>query len=261
MKIILKSLIMIALLIPTMLSANDHCSPSWIAEIMLKIENQESKPKDEELFTKNLIYEIERQNTVYNAIDDVYGIKSLYLDRQDEKYKLALEIVIKSFENDNKNEQFNTKVYKEIIDKMTSQSENLAFDFYVNYKKNDINAQKKKFIPGLLLFKSTFLDWLIYSCQLWEQRGLIQISPWMEVTDPLNNYEKKSAFVENEIIKQREAAIQVSHKYSNFIENYKIHKKLESVIYYLKNLQKRFKDFASLIGIMPAKFVNFWFEK
>ena len=50
-----------------------------------------------------------------------------------------------------------------------------------------------------------------------------------------------------EIIKQRIAALKANKKYSTFLENYKIHKKLETIIEHLKNLQKRFRDFARLI--------------
>jgi len=104
-----------------------------------------------------LISEIQRQNELYEY-KDVYQAKTLYLNRQDQKYKLAFEIIIQSFKDEDKNKKFNSNVYKEILDKMTSESEDLSFDFYINYKKKDIIDQKKKFIASSLLFKSTFLD-------------------------------------------------------------------------------------------------------
>lgn len=227
----------------------ENCAIDWIAEIFTSIEKNENKKELNPNFSKDLIDEIKKQNIEYDW-KTIEESEIIFRNKQNEKYRLAIEYLAVNIMKKPWSDLDKWKL-NELADK----------DFFIYYKKNDIISEKKRVIPWSLLFKSGNLDSIIYSCVLLKNQGNINYSTWKWIEKVINEIQWNVNKSQELIIKQREANIEAMHKYSAFIENYKIHKRLESIIKYLEKLQTRFRDLAHLVSIMPAKLVNFWFTK
>ena len=233
--------------------ANIDCGEFKIAETIIELENFDEKVAEK--FKKLVSSEIIRQNKIYDKINDLEGSRDYFIKRQDEKYALAFEIIARTLWADI--EQKDAKI-DDIIKKFEDPS-GTGYDIYVINKKKMI-LKNKQIIDASIMFKSSFLDWLIYSCNLIKIKNNNPLSPTQSPSDFSGNVDANKKFTSREILKYREASAITAQKYAYFVANYKIHKKLDIVIDVLIKLHDRFKDFAKVVWLMPAKLVNFWTE-
>ena len=229
-----------------------QCDTTHIAYIFAKFETNYSKDFDQDEFKELLIPRIESFSLELWATKSIEGAKKLFKERQDKKFQLALEYFYENFEAEWKNFDSEdggpTPWAREKLDELWT------MDFFV---ANDMKEPKSGFIPSKTLFRSMLLDWMIYSCYLSDQIWNFNPSWEKELSAILKSERISSEMINEEIKKQKDVLKYVVLKYQSFLDNYLIHKQLESIIFYLDKLRTRMADLASIIWFLPAKVVNF----
>ena len=257
----LSKIILTCLLIfPTLAFASVNCLPEGIANVMTVMEASENAELDEDEFRQAAQKQAQSQFDYYDKFVSLEQIRIAYLDRQDYRYEKAIEYLSLNLYND-----LNYWSAQEILDNFSDEEDDfMTYDLFIAFTKDDIMSSseiKKRIIPTSTLFKSWVLDNLVYSCVILNKKHLfLDLWAWRDIRDALSDAQDASAYVNEEIRKQREANRESIIKYWSFVRNYKIHQRLVVLIDYYNRLMSRFKDLSRMIWAMPAKIVNFWFE-
>lgn len=244
-------------LFPFWVSAS-QCSNSNVVSIFIEFEKNYNQNMQKDSQDKLRIWLKESADNFLKKLEkeDVYWAKNFFKEKQDKKFELALWYFYENVEVIWL-KKFKKKWWKATWTALEKLKELSKIDFYVQNEEEKI--KNYTYIPSDILFKSILFDWMIYSCYLQNQIWKIKFEKDISLT--FNKEKTSSALIVSEIIKQKEVAQYVILKYQWLIDNYKIHLKLQSIIWYLDKLRTRLADLASIIWFLPAKVVNFGFEK
>lgn len=196
-----------------------------------------------------------------NALDKIKKINEKFIKSQDKKFSLAIEYVLKKFEENQEGFKWKKRT-GEILEEFKTWSWS---DFFIkNYlekkiKWKEINKNPKN-IPTSVLQKSVYLDFLIFSCELWRYRNWKEFKRWSLISDVLSKTDSKD-FEKKEILEKEKIVVaKAISKYQAFLNQREMYVALRWVIEKLEHLKWRFEDFARLIWFLPAKLVDFWYK-
>ena len=244
----------------------NQCSEENILKYFINFENFSNK-ESEEKFLKEFEKNISDQKDFYinkniwekNQLKRVKKINSEFIKKQDEKFSLAIKYAIKKFSEENWNSNLKwikTETYLKKLEK-----NDIFIKKYLDENKKNKDFRKNlKSIPVSVLQKSVYLDFLIFSCELWALWIWKDFFSWWNISDILSKSDSEK-FEKEEILEKQQIVVEKSiSKYKSFLNNREIYIALRWVIEKLEHLKWRFEDFARLIWFLPAKLVDFWYH-
>lgn len=185
---------------------------------------------------------------------DLESMEANFKTRQDDKFKLALYYFY---------ENIDVAWLDKFVKEGPSQAAKEKFgelkeiDFYSWYYWEELI--EKSFIPSSYLTRSLLLDWMIYSCELWKEKNKVDFS-FTDIDSILDSKRSDWKLVDKQMVNQKKVIKIAVWKYQSLVNNYRIHKKLESIQTYLEKLRLRMADLAIMVWYLPAKLVWFGFE-
>ena len=204
------------------------------------------------------------KDTSWTKLEKIKQINKNFIKMQDEKFSIAIEYVIKKFaEEDEAKQKWKTseKKYLKLLEKFKTWT---WTDFFVkNYLESKKIKKLKNWpanIPTSVLQNSVYLDFLIFSCELWNFNDSIQLEPWWFIKDFLSDTKTNDFEVEEFLEKQQIVVKKALDRYQSFLINREMYIALRGVIEKLEHLKWRFEDLARLIWFLPAKIVDFGYQ-
>lgn len=207
-----------------------------------------------------------------DAVKKINEMNRNFIDLQDEKFSLSIKYVLKKFleKTDWKNNKADSENWtKKILEKFQEKKWNVFwknFDFFINNYLEETNKKWEKInknpdnIPTSVLQNSVYLDFLIFSCELWEFKTWKEFKSWWLIKNLMSESDSID-FEKNEILEKQQIVVNKAiARYQSFLTNREMYIALRWVIEKLEHLKWRFEDFARLIWFLPAKIVDFWYK-
>jgi len=198
-----------------------------------------------------------------SSLSEIEKLNENFIESQNQKFEIAIKYVLKKYSYESENKWWEEK-YLELLNSFKKKWDNE--DFFINNFLTKKNKDKKiinknpKNIPTPVLQKSVYLDFLIFSCELWKFKNWKEFTPWGLISNILSE-SGSTDFEKKEILeKQKIVVAKAVSKYQGFITNREMYIALRWVVKKLEHLKWRFEDFARLIWFLPAKIVDFWYE-
>jgi len=194
------------------------CSSEEIWNYFIDQEDNFQKKDKEDLqkFIKNKINFYQNiQIWEKNEIKILKKMNNEFIRSQDRKFELSIKYAIKKFAEDNWNSNLKWIRTQTYLTKLKKE------DFFI---KNFLDLKEKKWIlieniPTSILQKSVYLDFLIFSCEIWKFNPWNNFISWWSIINLLSATESDDYKKEEILEKQKIVIKKAIDKYQSFLTN------------------------------------------